>query len=307
MARDPSVMSMDPSQQSAGLQAVLAYYKSKGVGPEQVTPDMIRQAIAANARAPGDVEANRVGLGADLGLGPVVPGLRNAGIEDANDGNTSAAPSGSVTATPPKFYSDSAASQPLAVGPRVTPPAGDAGGGDGSLLQSLAPLLAGGGAAAFPLGRYILDKMRGGGVPGAAGIPGSVPLLPSPEARLMLTGPEQPPLLTGPDAQARIGGPEPVPQVAGPRTGAPQPSGPGEAPPIAFPNQSTGRPPVPLPDGGVSPPLLPLLQTPGVDLQRPPASSISPAIDKAIQPPAVERAPVRGLPRGRPPRIILPR
>jgi hypothetical protein len=296
---------MDPSQQSTGLQAVLAYYKSKGVGPEQVTPDMIRQAVAANARAPGDVEANRVGLGADLGLGPVVPGLRNAGIEDANNGNTSAAPSGNVKIDPLQITS-SPPRVPLPSTPEAGAAAPDPTSGS-SLLQSLAPLLAGGGAAAFPLGRYILDKMRGGGVPGAAGIPGSVPMLPSPEARLMLTGPEQPPLITGPETQPRIGGPETAPQVVGPRVGAPQLPTPGEAPPIALPNQSTGRPPIPLPDGGVSPPLLPLLQTPGVDLQRPPASSISPAIDKAIQPPAVERAPVRGLPRGRPPIIRPPR
>jgi hypothetical protein len=274
-------MSMDPSQQSAGLQAVLAYYKSKGVGPEQVTPDMIRQAVAANARAPGDVEANRVGLGADLGLGPVVPGLRNAGIEDANNGNTSAAPSGNVKIDPLQITSSP---------PRVPLPATpDAGATDptsgSSLLQSIAPLLAGGGAAAFPLGRYILDKMRGGDVPGVAGIPGSVPMLPSPEARPLLTGPEG------------------APAVAGPRVGAPQLAAPGEAPPIALPNQSTGRPPIPLPDQ--SAPAGPRLPTtgPGFAPEIPSNPAIAPvpptpasaAVDKAVGGDApAPRAKVRG-------------
>lgn len=300
MAMRPGDMlpSNDQSTWSPALRAAMAYLSTKNLQP---TADNIRSAISANSVDPGDAVAN------GPNLGPVIPGLRNAGIEDAspmsgrggggsgsNDTSAQPIPSRSIT---PTAASDSATPTPM-------PPAVDPAGGS-SLLQSLAPLLAGGGAAAFPLGRYILDKMRGGGVPGVAGIPGSVPMLPSPEARPMLGGPEQPPLLTGPDAQARIGGPEPVPQVAGPRAGAPQLSAPGEAPPIALPNQSTGRPPIPLQDANVP---RPALETAGVQLSPAtapvPETPASAAVDKAVGSDAP--APRARAPRAKAPRLRVP-
>ena len=282
---------------SAGLQAVLAQLRARGV--TKIDANAIRSLVNENARDPGSADVN------PQTLGPTVLNLRNAGIEDAspmparggggsNDTSAQPTPSRSIT---PTAASDSATPTPM-------PPAVDPAGGS-SLLQSLAPLLAGGGAAAFPLGRYILDKMRGGGVPGVAGIPGSVPMLPSPEARPMLGGPEQPPLLTGPDAQARIGGPEPVPQVAGPRAGASQIAAPGEAPPIALPNQSTGKPPIPLQDANVP---RPALETAGVQLSPAtapvPETPASAAVDKAVGSDAP--APRARAPRAKAPRIRVP-
>jgi hypothetical protein len=113
-----------------------------------------------------------------------------------------------------------------------------------------------------------------------------------------------------PEAGRQIVGPVPPPQVGGPQVGAPQLPAPGTAPPIALGNQSTGRPAIPLPDANVRPPLL---QTPGVDLQRPPASqanlpqppisqagtpNITGAIDNALKPSAIEQAPVKSRARG---------
>jgi hypothetical protein len=261
----------------------MTYLSTKNLQP---TADNIRSAISANSVDPGDAVAN------GPNLGPVIPGLRNAGIEDANDGNTSAAPSGNVKIDPLQITSSP---------PRVPLPATpDAGATDptsgSSLLQSIAPLLAGGGAAAFPLGRYILDKMRGGGIPGVAGIPGSVPMLPSPEAR---------PLLTGPEARPALSGPEPVPAVAGPRAGAPQLAAPGEAPAIPLPNQSTGRPPIPLQDANV---LRPAPETAGVQLSPAtapvPPTDASAAVDKAIGGDAP--APRARAPRAKAPRLRVP-
>jgi hypothetical protein len=284
MAMSPDDM-VPSGPSSSGQQAVIAYLQSKGL---PVNAGNIRRAVEANARDPGSADVN------PQTLGPTVLNLRNAGIEDANDGNTSAAPSGNVKIDPLQITSSP---------PRVPSPATpDAGATDptsgSSLLQSLVPLLAGGGAAAFPLGRYILDKMRGGGIPGVAGIPGSVPMLPSPETR---------PLLTGPEARPALSGPEPVPAVAGPRAGAPQIAAPGEAPAIPLPNQSTGRPPIPLQDANVP---RPALETAGVQLSPAtapvPPTDASAAVDKAIggdAPAPRARAPRAKVLRIRPPKL----
>jgi hypothetical protein len=254
---------------SAGLQAVLAYYKSKGVPADRVTPDMIRQAIAANARAPGDPEAN------GPNLGPTVLNLRNAGIEDASPmparggGNTSAAPTSTALPVPP-----------------IPPEQGGGGGGGGeggggggegggtppaggsSLMQTLAPLLAGAGAASFPLGRMILDRMQGARIPGAA----------APEVRLPTTGP-------GFDPEY------------GPRLPGQAPTGPGFSPEYG----PTVRPPPVAPTGpGFSPEY-------GSGVAPPPAAPPTPAsgaIDKAV---ADTPKPVRAkTPRARTPRVRIP-
>jgi hypothetical protein len=275
--------------ESAGLQAVLAQLRARGV--TKIDANAIRSLVNENARDPGSADVN------PQTLGPTVLNLRNAGIEDAspmparggggggggggsNDTSAQPTPSRSIT---PTAASDSATPTPM-------PPAVDPASGS-SLLQSLAPLLAGGGAAAFPLGRYILDKMRGGDVPGVAGIPGSVPMLPSPEARPLLTGPEG------------------APAVAGPRVGAPQLAAPGEAPPIALPNQSTGRPPIPLQDANVP---RPALETAGVQLSPAnpatapvPETPASAAIDKAV-PADAPVAPRARAPRAKAPRLRVP-
>ena len=267
--------------ESAGLQAVLAQLRARGA--TKIDANAIRSLVNENARDPGSADVN------PQTLGPTVLNLRNAGIEDANDGNTSAAPSGSVSATPPKFYSDDAATQPLPVG---SPPAGDAGVGAGGVPgsgeggSSLLGLLPGAGG----LGAAILTHMmlnRGVPVP-----PPAAAVIPSPAA--VQAGPRL--TTTGPGFDPEIG---PV--------GA-RPSGPGFDPeygparPAAPPTQPAPGPRAPVEP--VVPPVAPSPATAPV-----PPTPASAAIDKAVgsDAPAGRAKGLGGrAPRAKTPRMPIP-
>lgn len=245
---------------SYGLQAVMAYLKSKNAMP---TADNIRQAVMANARAPGDPSA------AGSNLGPVVLNLRNAGIEDAapmpsarrGGGNTSALPTPPIppqqdTSPQPPDSSPGVGYVPPAMPPPVVqaqPPGGDIPPGDypgpprsgGPVTNPVNPQLPPppAGAAAIPGGPGGLGALIAGGLPllqylrGGSAAPGLTPrALPGPTPQLALPAPEGRPALPAPEPRLALPAPEARPALPAPPTPlalpAPpaEPSGPGFSP-----------------------------------------------------------------------------
>ena len=286
----PTPDEMVPSgPESSGLMLVRRYLEGKGL---PVNAGNIRRAVEANAREPGSLEAN------GPRLGPVVLDLRNAGIEDASPmpprggggGRTSAPPLPTPPVPPEGAGSNDIPGSPASAMPPsniptpgpVPPQAGP------RVLNIQSPqqqLLGGPGEVPLLGGPPETPLLSGPGV--GAAVLGGVPLaalLERARANLSLAGPRAAPTLSGPAPAPQIDGPAPVAQVEGPR--GPALAAPAERPPIALPNQSTGRPTIALPDAAVP---RPALQTAGVDLQAPPASSITPptpasaAIDKAVR------------------------